>query len=163
MQAVNTLVFVPCTADLLFHLCYRATVRAHLLKHARGASTCEWDMVASRGRAHPSQTFHCLRKVAVALAKTRGSLGSRGLPRAFSDEQPHDAAVEEAYLGDTVDGAGARLVAVVVVPSALAFGVTLGAPLWLLLLAYSPMNALFAYLFEVRLCHIRLAYAITTG
>ena len=43
------------------------------------------------------------------------------------------------------------MVAIVVMPSVVAFGVTIGGPFWLLLLCKSPLNALFAYLFQTML------------
>ncbi len=46
---------------------------------------------------------------------------------------------------------GAHLVAIVVLPSTLAYGMTMGSAFWLLLLCKSPLNALFAYLYQVML------------
>lgn len=45
----------------------------------------------------------------------------------------------------------AHLVAVVVLPATIAFAVTVGFPLWLLLLCRSPLNSLFAYLYQTML------------
>ena len=45
----------------------------------------------------------------------------------------------------------AHLVAVVVLPATIGFAATVGFPLWLLLLCRSPLNALFAYLYQTML------------
>lgn len=93
VTAVNVLLFVPCTTDFFFHLCFRATA------------------------------FGCL-------------------PRLDSSHRDND---------DMTSIRRARLVAIVVLPGFVAFGVTVGLPLWLLLLCSSPLNSLFAFLYQASL------------
>ena len=56
------------------------------------------------------------------------------------DMDEHEHATHSAYL-----------VAVVVLPATIGFAATVGLPLWLLLLCRSPLNALFAYLYQTML------------
>ena len=57
-----------------------------------------------------------------------------------NDLDEHEHAMHSAYL-----------VAVVVLPATIGFAATVGFPLWILLLCRSPLNSLFAYLYQTML------------
>lgn len=123
ITAVNAMIFIPVGTDLFFHLGFRATALSCLRYRSSSAI------------------------VAANAACGSGSGSSRLVQsEVWRDDERGYGGVEELHAMHS-----AQLVAIVVLPATIGFAATVGFPLWLLLLCSSPLNALFAYLYQTML------------